>query len=121
MILNCCIGCGCDEVHACANPHSDTACWWMRFNAEDHAGVCSRCEDLVEHWDRGGHALLPQLVLERFHRQVMFLYGDEASARAWIQAPHPELYNRSPGQLIAAGRLESIYALLDRLRDGVYA
>jgi hypothetical protein len=119
VILNCCIGCGCDEVHACE--HGGTGCWWLRSNAEDHAGVCSRCEDLIEHWERGGHALLPQLVLERFHRQVMFLYGDEASAKAWIQAPHPELYGRSPSQLIEACRLEPVYALLDRLRDGAYA
>ena len=62
-----------------------------------------------------------KLVVERFHRQLMFLYGDEASAKAWMQAPHPELYGRSPRQLLDAGWLEPVYALLDRLRDGVYA
>ena len=120
MNLNVCIGCGCDEVHACVNPHSATTCWWLRFDADAHAGVCSRCEDLVEHWDRGGRVLLPELVIERFHRQVLFLYDDEASAKAWIQAPHPALYDRSPRQLIQAGMLESVYAVIDQLRDGAY-
>lgn len=119
MILNYCIGCGCDEAHACE--HGGIGCWWLRFNAAGRTGVCSRCEDLVPHWDRGGRALLPKLMTERFHRQVMFLCDDKASAHAWIQAPHPQLGDRSPRELIKAGELERIYAVLDQLRDGVFA
>lgn len=119
MNLNVCIGCGCDEVHACE--HGGTGCWWLRFDATAHAGVCSRCEDLVEHWGRGGRAPLPAIIRERFHRQVMFLYDDEASARAWVNAPQQLLGGRSPCELIEAGELEPIYAVLDQARDGVYA
>lgn len=120
MNLSACIGCGCDEVHGCIYPHSDTTCYWLRFDAAAHAGVCSRCEDLVEHWDRGGRALLPAIVAERFHRQAMFLYEDEASAKAWVDAPQPGLGGIAPRELIEDGALEQLYALLDALRDGVY-
>lgn len=119
MILNLCIGCGCDEAHACE--HAGEPCKWLRFRAETRSGVCSACEDLVGHWDRGHHALLPQMVLERFHRQVMFLYGEEASAKAWVNAPHPQLGGRTPASYLLEGRLDPVYAILDQLRDGAYA
>jgi hypothetical protein len=121
--LNACIGCGCDEAHACSMEHAGftDGCWWLRFSAADRAGVCSRCEDLVPLWNRGVRQPLFDEVPERFHRQVMFLYDDEASARAWVNAPQPLLGNRSPRELIKAGELERVYALIDQLRDGVYA
>lgn len=121
MNLNVCIGCGCDEAHACTNQHSDTGCWWLRFSASDRTGVCSRCEDLVPLWNRGVRQPLLDEVPERFHRQVMFLYDDEASARAWVNAPQSVLGGRSARDLIKAGELERVYALIDQLRDGVYA
>lgn len=43
-----CIGCGCDDFHAC-----DFGCWWLRVDYGAGLGVCSECEDRVEAWDRG--------------------------------------------------------------------
>lgn len=43
-----CIGCGCDDNHACA-----ARCWWLRLDREHQEGVCSECEEHVEAWDRG--------------------------------------------------------------------
>lgn len=44
-----CIGCGCDDFHAC-RPDS---CYWLRVDYNAGAGVCSECPEHVEAWDRG--------------------------------------------------------------------
>jgi hypothetical protein len=43
-----CIGCGCDDNHAC-----EDGCWWLRCDYVAGLGVCSQCEEHVEAWDRG--------------------------------------------------------------------
>jgi len=43
-----CIGCGCDDFHACPD-----GCWWLRVDYKAARGVCSRCEEHLEAWDRG--------------------------------------------------------------------
>ncbi len=43
-----CIGCGCDDLHACAG-----GCSWLRVDRESGDGICSECAHLVEQWDRG--------------------------------------------------------------------
>jgi hypothetical protein len=117
-----CIGCGCDEQHACPMDHVGfyAGCWWLRFDAAARAGVCSCCEDLVEAWERSERA--PQLgtIADRFYRQAMFLYEDKASALAWIASPQQLLGGRSPRELILAGELERVQAVLDQIRDGAY-
>ena len=123
MITAQCIGCGCQESAACpfdATQVADT-CWWLRLDVDHAAGVCSSCEDLVPHWTRGGRVLLPDIVVERFHRQAMFLYNDEASAKAWINTPQPALDGKSPRGLILSGQIERVRQLLDQLRSGAFA
>jgi len=46
-----CIGCGCDDRHACRG-----GCWWLRVDYIAELGVCSECEAHVEAWDRGDRA-----------------------------------------------------------------
>lgn len=43
-----CIGCGCDDNHAC-----DYGCGWVRLDEPDGTGVCSECPDSVSRWDAG--------------------------------------------------------------------
>lgn len=43
-----CIGCGCDDHHACGD-----GCWWLRVDYGARLGVCSSCEAFVEQWDAG--------------------------------------------------------------------
>jgi hypothetical protein len=114
-----CIGCGCDEHHACN--HGGTGCWWMRFDAAANVGVCSQCEDLVKAFDQGQREPFLTLIAERYYRQVMFLYEETASALAWLRAPQPVLKNCIPRELILAGRLDELRAVLDQIRDGVYS
>lgn len=47
-----CIGCGCDDDHACA-----AGCFWLRVDYQIGQGVCSECPSSVADWDRGNRAL----------------------------------------------------------------
>lgn len=48
MSVAACIGCGCDDFHACTG-----GCYWLRVDYAERKGVCSECEEHVEAWDRG--------------------------------------------------------------------
>lgn len=48
-----CIGCGCDDEHACADDGTGAPCSWVRLERNDKMGVCSACPDHVERWDLG--------------------------------------------------------------------
>lgn len=75
-----CIGCGCDDLHACVREDlsiediierdplgggflavaaRDVArmmrCHWLRLDRDRDRGVCSACPLLVEAWDAGDH------------------------------------------------------------------
>ena len=113
-----CIACGCHERAAC--PFEADTCWWLRFDSRFQVGLCSSCEDLVAHWDRGGRAPVLEEIAERFHRQALFLYDDEASAKAWVNTPHRQLGDLSARDLILAGRIEEVHQVLAQLRDGAY-
>lgn len=49
MSIATCIGCGCDDNHAC----QPGCCWWLRVDYSAGVGVCSKCEDFVKAWDDG--------------------------------------------------------------------
>ncbi|HET7475202.1 MAG TPA: MbcA/ParS/Xre antitoxin family protein [Dermatophilaceae bacterium] len=41
-------------------------------------------------------------------------------ARLWLYSPHKLLSGRRPAELIAAGDIDAVLALIDQLRDGAY-
>ena len=41
-----CIGCGCDDLHACVDLFGDP-CHWLTVSYEDGTGVCSACPDHI--------------------------------------------------------------------------
>lgn len=45
-MVSTCLGCGCDDLHACPN-----GCRWLRVDRERGEGICSECGNLVEAWD----------------------------------------------------------------------
>lgn len=47
-----CIGCGCDDLHACEDALGDP-CYWLRLDRKAGKGVCSECPEYVEQWDKG--------------------------------------------------------------------
>lgn len=48
-----CIGCGCDDDHACWDDAQDAPCSWTRVDYTVGLGVCSACPELVSAWDTG--------------------------------------------------------------------
>ena len=58
-----CIGCGCDDLHACMTQPLPVAlarpepCHWLRVDRDAGLGVCSACPGSVERWDAGDRDL----------------------------------------------------------------
>lgn len=48
-----CIGCGCDDYHACLDHKRGQPCHWTRVDYGEGKGVCSVCEELAPAWDAG--------------------------------------------------------------------
>lgn len=48
-----CIGCGCDDNHACWDEAAGNPCGWIRLDRSVGLGVCSCCLDHVARWDSG--------------------------------------------------------------------
>jgi hypothetical protein len=120
-----CIACGCDERHACPVNLVDAGapeqgCFWMRFSVDAGVGVCSECGDFVRAWDNGARAPIYPLIAERFYRQVLFLYNERSSAVVWVASPQQLLHNKSPRELILAGDLDRVRALVDLISSGAF-
>lgn len=49
MSIATCIGCGCDDNHACR----PGGCFWVRVDYKAGVGVCSQCEEFTAAWDAG--------------------------------------------------------------------
>lgn len=52
-----CIGCGCDDYHACIDDNNGQPCSWIRLDREIGLGVCSACPSYAERWDNGDRKL----------------------------------------------------------------
>lgn len=48
-----CIGCGCDDFHACVDGDTGGACYWLCVDQGGPHGVCSCCSDALDRWDAG--------------------------------------------------------------------
>lgn len=60
-----CIGCGCDDYHACVDEHGP--CSWIVVDYAEGVGVCSCCEPHVARWragDRTRRMLVAKIVKE---------------------------------------------------------
>ncbi|WP_196486004.1 hypothetical protein [Burkholderia stagnalis] len=52
-----CIGCGCDDFHACRDDAHESPCSWERVDYDAGRGVCSACPEWVSAWDAGDRAV----------------------------------------------------------------
>lgn len=48
-----CIGCGCDDLHACCDSQSGRPCSWLAVDYSIGKGVCTSCENHIERWKAG--------------------------------------------------------------------
>lgn len=55
-----CIGCGCDDFHACGE-----GCYWLRVDYEEGKGVCSECDEHEAAWDQGDRIMHAEPTSER--------------------------------------------------------
>lgn len=53
-----CIGCGCDDLHACVDSLLGP-CSWLRVDYETGTGVCSECADEEARFDAGDRSFVP--------------------------------------------------------------
>ncbi len=56
MPIATCIGCGCDDLHACQDEHG--ACYWLTVDYDAGRGVCSCCKDHLTRWNNGQRSVL---------------------------------------------------------------
>lgn len=56
LIVCVCIGCGCDDQHACLDLF-DTPCHWLRRDKRRHVGVCSNCTSYFHLFESGQRGL----------------------------------------------------------------
>ena len=56
MTLASCIGCGCDDLHACVDDLGP--CSWIVVDRDAGRGVCSCCESHMERWNAGDRSVL---------------------------------------------------------------
>lgn len=52
-----CVGCGCDDNHACFDEQKSAVCTWLRLDRAVRLGVCSACPGHIDRWDRGERSL----------------------------------------------------------------
>lgn len=52
-----CIGCGCDDLHACWDEAAGTPCGWLVVDREAGLGVCSCCSEDLGRWDQGDRTI----------------------------------------------------------------
>lgn len=70
-----CIGCGCDDHHACADLLGDP-CGWLVKSKTGRLGVCTRCPATLTQWnggkryftERAKEAIAQRKLLERCSR-----------------------------------------------------
>ena len=55
-ILCVCIGCGCDDEHACEDVFGDP-CGWIQQSGSGKRGVCTQCPTYVTAWNKGERKL----------------------------------------------------------------
>lgn len=53
-----CIGCGCDDLHACVHPDRGEPCSWLAVDRVSGLGVCSACPGDLTRWLAGDRSEL---------------------------------------------------------------
>ena len=83
-----CIGCGCDDRHACHG-----GCSWLRVDYNEGKGVCSECAEHVAAWDRGCHSATKTPLTDSLIESVLKKHPGHSkqSQNVYYEAVHQEL------------------------------
>ena len=63
-----CIGCGCDDLHACTNPTTRLPCAWLALDRTARVGVCTACPDFLERWNAGSRRLSTAATIRNYQQ-----------------------------------------------------
>lgn len=63
MFIPYCIGCGCDDYHACMEKDGEPCCWLV-VDYEEGRGVCSCCAEHLDRWVAGDREIAGPAALE---------------------------------------------------------
>jgi uncharacterized protein (DUF2384 family) len=90
----------------------------------DVANLLNARPETVSRWNQGKAFPRPDaekilLQLEYIIDQLSDIY-EPRDARMWLYAPQRLLENKSPAELIQAGRTNDVLAVVNQLRDGVF-
>lgn len=55
-----CVGCGCDDYHACEDAFGDP-CYWLVLDRRSGKGVCSQCPERLDAWRHGDRTRMRHL------------------------------------------------------------
>lgn len=78
MMLATCIGCGCDDLHACYDEAAGQPCSWLKVDYGAGLGVCSACPEHLARWQAGDRSIAVP---------VNHLHGNPASEDLWCLWP----------------------------------
>ncbi|RQQ01060.1 hypothetical protein DF164_28385 [Burkholderia stagnalis] len=83
-----CIGCGCDDFHACWDDARESPCFWKRVDRGAGLGVCSACPECVSAWDAGDHTVrVPSGGLDASDLDSHLDFGPGASSSSTMPQP----------------------------------
>lgn len=86
-----CIGCGCDDLHACWDEEAGHPCSWIRLDRNAGLGVCSGCPDHATRWDEGDRAIAVPIALIKLEQGI----GSEIKVRSETMNHDDVLENRA--------------------------
>ncbi|TCW78691.1 hypothetical protein C5O80_30755 [Burkholderia sp. SRS-46] len=83
-----CIGCGCDDFHACWDDARESPCFWKRVDRGAGLGVCSACPECVSAWDAGDRTVrVPSGALARSDLDSHLDFGPGTGASSTTPQP----------------------------------
>ena len=91
--ISTCIGCGCNDLHACHDEKTDLPCSWIVVDREISRGVCSCCAPHLSRWDSGDRAVI--MIVARItkdgHEEPFYIERND-------MASIPHLLGSQPGE-----------------------
>jgi hypothetical protein len=113
-----CIGCGCDDHHAC-HDGMRAGCHWLCLDVTTGTGICSACHELRPRWNGGAHHVLPEFTELRVIELLEDLY-EPGDAVTWFRSPQKLLDGQQPMGLVAMGEIRRVRQVIDQLREGAF-
>ena len=111
MNIAVCIGCGCDDHHACLDPKSHEPCSWLEVDYGLGKGVCSCCSDHLQRWNSGDREVQVRIPTVQ---EIL----DAPDASFWLKNALREAIKRDPVDAVTDAEL-LVLLLQRRVEDAL--